>query len=185
VQEPRCEPRPRWDTDALRRVDQSPTFADVPVAARRMIRRKQRSHDVEKLVSAEYGYLITFTAAQFQEGEQWDVSRALRELATALVKASEKPKKNFGELVRMRRKERGLPVLQREPVLPALPTPRTSLQLTVPVLPTDGTDHQEGEGIGIVHRRASVAAIRMSQAYQALEEAELRMQPSRDLEQWE
>lgn len=36
--------RSRWDTDALWRVDQSPTFADVPVAARRMIRRKQRAH---------------------------------------------------------------------------------------------------------------------------------------------
>jgi len=146
--------RSRWDTDPLWRVVQSPRFADAPIAARRMIRRKQRSHDVEKLVAALYGYLISLVAAQHQEGERWDVSRAVRELATSLVKESEKPKKDFGELVRQRRKERGLPVLQRESVLPPLSVRRTGLGLGSPVLPTEGADQREG--MGMAHQRASV-----------------------------
>lgn len=36
------------DTDLLLRMVQSPSFADVPLAACRMIRRKQRDHDVRK-----------------------------------------------------------------------------------------------------------------------------------------
>ena len=59
-----------------------------------MIRCKQRVHDMEKLVAAQYGYLVSFTAAQFQEGEQWGVSLAIRELAKAFVKESEKPEED-------------------------------------------------------------------------------------------
>jgi hypothetical protein len=84
--------RSRWDTDPMWRVVQSASFAKVPIAARRMIRRKQRSHDIEKLVAAQYGYFISFTCEQYEEGEQWDVSRAIGKLAEALVRESEKPR---------------------------------------------------------------------------------------------
>ena len=75
-------------------VIQSPSFTEVLAAVRRMIRCKQRAHDMEKLVAAQYGYLVSFTAAQFQEGEQWGVSLAIRELAKAFVKESEKPEED-------------------------------------------------------------------------------------------
>jgi hypothetical protein len=67
--------RSRWDTDPAWRVVQSATFAAVRVAARRMIRRKQRAYDVDNLVAALYGCLISFVGEQYQEGEQWNVSR--------------------------------------------------------------------------------------------------------------
>jgi hypothetical protein len=52
------------------------------------------------------------------EGGTWDVSRAFGEAAEALIKESEKPEKDFGALVRERRKARGLPEAACDKVLP-------------------------------------------------------------------
>ena len=41
--------RSRWPTDPTWRVVQSATFTDAPAEARRLIRRKQRGHDVKVL----------------------------------------------------------------------------------------------------------------------------------------
>ncbi len=169
--------RSRWDTDPAWRVVQSATFADAPVAARRLIRRKQRAHDAQKLVAAQYGYLISFVAAQHQEGEQWDVSRAIGELAQALVKESEKPKKDFGALVRQRRKERGLPVIPREPFLPALhPDPHIEPRPSLAVA-QEGTDPVEEARI-----RVTIAEFRLQQALSALEHAEERLPSAHEVE---
>jgi hypothetical protein len=74
------------------------------------------------------------------------MSRAIGRLAEAVVKESEKRKKDFGELVCQCRKERGLPVLLRDHVLPELPTLCTRSHLAVPALPTNGANRHEVEG---------------------------------------
>lgn len=170
--------RSRWNTDLTWRVVQSASFAEISIAARRMIRRKQRSHDVEKLVAAQHGYLISFVAAQHQEGEHWDVSRAIGELAWALAKESEMPKEDFGALVRQRRKERGLPVVPCDQVLPEVQSRRE-----LPQLPDESQEYHDAHGEA--HMRTKVAEFRVWQAQIALEEAEERILPTRELEMLE
>ena len=71
--------RSRWPTDPVWRVVQSATFADGPAEARRLIRRKQRGHDVKVLDHGQYGYLASRTAILHPKGGQWTLSRALGE----------------------------------------------------------------------------------------------------------
>ena len=115
--------RSRWDTDPSWRVVQAAPFEPVPAPARRIIRRKQRSHNVQQLARGSYGYLVSLICEQCPDGEHWDVSRGVRELAEHVTAEAGKPGKDFGELVRQRRKERGFPVEQRDEVLPHGPRP--------------------------------------------------------------
>ena len=71
--------RSRWPTDPVWHVVQSATFADAPAEARRLIRRKQRGHDVKVLDHGQYGYLASRTAILHPDGGQWTLSRALGE----------------------------------------------------------------------------------------------------------
>jgi hypothetical protein len=175
--------RSRWDTDPTWRVVQAPPFAAVPASARRLVRRTQRARDVEQLVRAQYGYLVSFVALQHEEGERWDVSRALGTLAKALVVESEKPKKDFGALVRERRKARGLVVEARAKALPEVPPRRRAEPSPVLTLLHAEAEGGWSGGAGDEARlRAKIAEFRVRQAHEALEEAEASAKCSADLE---
>jgi hypothetical protein len=89
--------------------------------ARRLMRREQRVHAVEQLDAGAYGYLVSRTALLHPKGETFDVSMGLRGFFDALTKIAGQPDKDFGELVRQRRRKRGLPVAPAGKVLPFLP----------------------------------------------------------------
>jgi len=57
-------------------------------------------------------------------GETFDVSMGLGGLFQAPTKIAAEPKKEFGDLVRRRRRERGLPVAPASKALPILPAQR-------------------------------------------------------------
>jgi hypothetical protein len=165
--------RSRWDTDAAWRVVQAAPFTDVPATARRLTRRTRRARDVELLVRAQYGYLVGFVALQREEGERLDVSRAIGALAEALVAESEKPKKDFGDLVRARRKARGLTVEPRTAVLPELPL-RPRAESPPVAVGSDDPEEWALSGIGgreEARMRAKIAEFRARQAHAALAEA--------------
>jgi hypothetical protein len=179
--------RSRWDTDPAWRVVQSASFTPAPVEARRIVRRKQRVHNLRHLVSGSYGYLASLIAEQFQEGEQWDVSRAIGELAQEWVKEAEKPGKDFGELVRLRRKERGLPVLLRTEMLPVLPIRLRQHSVPKPIPAPEAFPmplEDECKQLTPLTRKLC-AERRMRDALQTLEDAELRQEPEHKLVRYE
>lgn len=112
--------RSRWPTDPTWKVVQSATFADAPAEARRMIRRKVRGGDVKVLDGVNFGCLISRVADQ-HPGGKWTLSRAVGEAFPAW-EALERKKtaagKDFGELVRERRRRCGLPLPIADRVLP-------------------------------------------------------------------
>jgi hypothetical protein len=67
---------------------------------------------------------ISRTAWLHPQSETFDVSMGLRGLFDALTKVAAQPEKDFGELVRQRRRKRGLPVAPAGKVLPFLPSQR-------------------------------------------------------------
>jgi hypothetical protein len=134
--------RSRWPTDPVWQVVQSATFAEAPADARRLIRRRQRGADVGVLDRGQYGYLISRTALLHPNGGQWTLSRALGETARALAIYEERVGKDFGALVRERRRQRGLPVPVAEQVLPFHPWSRP-----------DPAAVAEESGVGVVDMR--------------------------------
>ena len=102
--------RSRWPTDPVWQVVQAAPFTEAPSKARRLIRREQHVHAVEQLDAGAYGYLVSRTALLHPKGETFDVSMGLRGFFDALTKIAAQPDKDFGELVRQRRRKRGLPV---------------------------------------------------------------------------
>jgi hypothetical protein len=120
--------RSRWPTDPVWQVVQVAPFSDAPTKARRLLRREQHVHAVEQLDAGAYGYLVSRTALLHPKGEAFDVSMGLCGLFQALTKIAAQPEKDFGELVRKRRRKRGLPVAPAGRVLPFLPAaPRKEL----------------------------------------------------------
>jgi hypothetical protein len=117
--------RSRWATDLTWQVVQAAPFADAKPSARRLMRRHQRLFSVEHLDAGAYGYLVSRTAYLHPHGETLDVSRAARELVESLSKIAVWPDKEFGQLVRERRRQRGLPVQPAPSFLPDLPAPPT------------------------------------------------------------
>src|SRR5262249_32439924 len=107
------------------RVVQTAQFAAAAAAVRRLVRRRQRGEDVRVLDRGQYGYLLSRTALLHPNGGEWTLSRALGEAARSLATLEERAGKDFGELVRERRRQRGLPVPVAEKVLPFRPAPRT------------------------------------------------------------
>jgi hypothetical protein len=114
--------RSRWPTDPLWQLVQTAPFTDAPNKARRLMRREQHVHAVEQLDVGAYGYLISRMALLHPRGETFDVSVGLRGLFQALAKIAASPEKDFGELVRRRRRRHGLPVGLAGKILPCLPT---------------------------------------------------------------
>ena len=113
--------RSRWPTDPVWQLVQTAPFTDAPTKARRLMRREQHVHAVEQLDAGAYGYLVSRTALLHPKGETFDVSMGLRGFFDALTKIAAQPDKDFGELVRQRRRKRGLPVAPVGKVLPFLP----------------------------------------------------------------
>jgi hypothetical protein len=110
--------RSRWPTDPVWQLVQAAPFTEAPTKARRLMRREQHLHAVEQLDAGAYGYLVSRTALLHPKGETFDVSMGLRGLFEALTTIAAQPAKNFGELVRLRRRKRGLPVAPAAKVLP-------------------------------------------------------------------
>ena len=88
------------------------------------MRREQHIHAVEQLDVGAYDYLVSRTALLHPKGETFDVSMGLRGFVDALTKIAAQPEKAFGELVRKRRRQRGLPFAPAGKVLPFMPTRR-------------------------------------------------------------
>ena len=110
--------RSRWPTDLAWRVVQQATFADAPAPARRLIRRKQQAADVLTLDRLNYGTLVSRVARLHPHGGQYDLSMAVGEIVPALRKESAKAGKDFGTLVRERRRKWGLRLPVQDKVLP-------------------------------------------------------------------
>jgi hypothetical protein len=155
--------RSRWPTDTAWQAVQGATFADAPAEARRLIRRRQRGADLAVLDRGLYGYLVSRVALRHPNGGEWTISRALGETQQALDALEMHTGKDFGELVRERRRQRGLPVPIVERMLPV----RSVAALSDSV--------ELGES----------AESRMAQAWLRLAEAESRGLPEHQLTQRE
>lgn len=113
--------RSRWPTDPTWQVVQAAPFTDAPPTARRLLRREQHLHSVWHLDVGAYGYLVSRTALLHPDGETYDVSQAARELVTVFTHIAALPGKELGELVRERRRARGLSIRPAAKVLPPAP----------------------------------------------------------------
>src|SRR5262245_8406463 len=111
--------RARWETDPVWQVIQAAPFMPVPTAARRLIRRTEHKRCAERLDAILCGVLARRVAELHPDGEHWDVPRAVGDVMTALAQLSSRPDKDFGQRVRARRQELGLPVAHAEGVLPS------------------------------------------------------------------
>jgi hypothetical protein len=179
--------RSRWPTDSVWRLVQAASFTFAPTKARRLMRREQRVHAVEQLDAGAYGYLVSRTALLHPKGETFDVSMGLRGLLQALKKIAAQPEKDFGELVRQRRRTQGLPVAPTGKVLPFLPTWSNDASTEEADLDTAAEAVLEGDALTDELRKGllRLAERRMTEAMQALEEAEQRSATGRELAQLE
>jgi hypothetical protein len=140
------------------------------------MRREQHVHTVEQLDAGAYGYLVSRTALLHPKGETFDVSMGLRGFFDALTKIAAQPEKNFGELVRQRRRKRGLPVAPAGKILPSLPAHRDDDP--APDAGLDGAaecilqETVQGDELHAV--RVRLAERRLREAFIALEQAEWR-----------
>jgi hypothetical protein len=125
------------------------------------------------------GLLVRRVAELHPEGEQWDVSRALGDVALALAEIEGRPEKDFGQRVRSHRQELGLPVVTVGKVLPLR---ASQLPLEPPeVLAALDAEPPETKQDRATWR-ARLAERRMGEAHLALEEAEQRAASVRELE---
>lgn len=102
--------RSRWPTDPSWTILQRAQFSPASEKARRLIRRHQANASVKVLVSLMGGCLVSEVAHAHPNGGQYDISAAIGEIAPALLREFEKPSKDFGELVRERRRRWGKPL---------------------------------------------------------------------------
>lgn len=110
--------RARWPTDPVWQVVQAATFTASPQPVRHLIREEQQTQDVALRVRTIYGALVSAVALAVPEGEHWDASMGLRYLSLALMEEAAVPGKDFGELVRERRRKFNLPIPQHASILP-------------------------------------------------------------------
>jgi hypothetical protein len=168
--------RSRWPTDPVWQLVQAAPFTDAPMRARRLMRREQHVYAVEQLDTGAYGYLVSRTALLHPKGETFDVSMGLRGFFDALTKIAAQPEKGFGELVRQRRRKRGLPVAPAGKVLPFLPAVRQGDSAECVAIDTMGDLMLENsiQGEELRTARVRLAEQRLREAFTALEEAEWR-----------
>jgi hypothetical protein len=119
--------RSRWPTDPTWAVVQSPSFQDAPAEVRRLIRRKVRSHRIEKRDQGAYGLLVSRTALAFADPKHWNLEYGVRAILGSFEEETQKPGKAFHELVRRRRRAMGLPVPAEERVVSFRSSPSASL----------------------------------------------------------
>jgi hypothetical protein len=172
----------RWPSDPAWKVVQSATFAEAPAEARRLLRRKQQGADVSILDGVQYGCLASRVAKLHQDGGQWTLSRAIREALPQLEAVEREQGIEFGELVRERRRQRGLPLPILDKVLPF----RTSAmpEATHEDAPPIGEEYVLA-GTDPRQVRVALAEERMEEAFAMLQEAELRGSPTWTLERLE
>jgi hypothetical protein len=205
--------RSRWDTDPVWRVVQSAPFAPTPLAARRLVRRRQREYDVRKVDQALLGLLKRREALLHADPSGRDVSVALRDLVRPLERELVTRGEAFDAAVRRKRHAQGLPVPMVGKVLPfrsrAEPTQLAAEQEAVAELERhlgesrqsvrsasagrgraaeqDGQQDEYRNGHRPVQRwawlRWKSAEVGMQQAYRALESAEMRGASERELDQ--
>ncbi len=116
--------RSRWDTDPVWRVVQQASFTPTPLAARRMIRRRQREQEVKKLDRQLLGVLKKREALLHPDPSGRDVSLALRDVVVPLERELVARGEQFDQAVRAKRQACGLPVPLAGRVLPLRPVPR-------------------------------------------------------------
>jgi hypothetical protein len=147
-----------------------------PTKARRLMRRLQHVRAVEQLDAGAYGYLISRTALLHPQGETFDVSIGLRGLSQALTAIAAQPQKDFGELVRQRRRKRGLPVTPPGKFLPFPPAWNNDDPIVGTVLDAAAETALASDSPNAELRVARVRLTerRMKEALLALEEASLR-----------
>ena len=150
------------------------SLTEAPTNVRRLMRREQCVHAVEQLDTGAYGYLVSRTALLHPKGETFDVSMGLRGLFQALTKIAAQPEKDFGELVRQRRRKRGLPVAPAGKVLPFLPVgpPDVPTQRAAADSAAETVLHEDAPGEELLSARLRLAERRMAEVLVALEEAE-------------
>jgi hypothetical protein len=168
--------RSRWQTDPVWQLVQMAPFSEAPTKARRLMRREQQVHAVEQLDAGAYGYLISRTALLHPQGETFDVSMGLRGLVQALTNMAAYPEKEFGALVRQRRRKRGLPVAPSGKVLPFFPRycgDDLSACATLDAL-AERMLQDALHGDELQAARLRLAERRVREAFIALEEAERR-----------
>jgi hypothetical protein len=171
----------RWETDPTWRVIQAAAFTPAPALAqaRRLIRRTEHTRCAEQLDGILYGLLVRRVAELHPEGEHWDVSRALGDAAPALRELAGQPDKDFGQRVRSRRQELGLPMAPASKVLPLRVSPplleSPEVLAALDAEPPDAEQERAAWRTRLVERR-------MREAHLALEEAEQRGASQRELE---
>ncbi len=116
--------RSRWDTDPVWRVVQQASFTPTPLAARRMIRRRQREQEVRTLDRQLLGVLKKREALLHPDPSGRDVSLALRDVVVPLERELVARGEQFDQAVRAKRQACGLPVPLAGRVLPLRPVPR-------------------------------------------------------------
>jgi hypothetical protein len=171
----------RWETDPTWRVMQAASFTPVPALApaRRLIRRTEHTRCAEQLDGILYGLLARRVAELHPAGELWDVSRALGDTAPALTELAGQPDKDFGQRVRRRRQELGLPVALAGKVLPLRASP-PSMEPPEVLAALDAVPPETERERAVW--RVSVAERRMREAHLALEQEEQRRAPPRVVE---
>lgn len=121
---------------------------------------------------------VSRTAELHSNGGQYDISKAVAEAYVELEAESRKPGKDFGELVRQRRKERGLSVPICDKVLP--------LRVVCTQIASIATETEVAANVDNTQSHAQLqlmyAEARVQQAICLLEEAEICGVPIRDLE---
>jgi hypothetical protein len=171
--------RSRWPTDPVWCVVQAPTFVDAPAQARRLIRRTQHATDVERLDKGLRGYLVSRTAYRHPDMTKWELSQAMHEVYDTLERELGQIGTDFADLVRERRRDRGLPVPAAAKVLPSRLLP-PEIQVAAEVATGDAAFYNEPptRGEATEQQRAEwrirLAERRMREAHLLLEEAEIR-----------
>ena len=130
------------------------------------------------LDGVQFGYLVSRVANRHAVGGQWTLSRAIGEARPQLEAVEREQGVEFGELVRERGRQRGLPFPIAEKVLPFRPPVRN--EATPTAEPTANPDPDEPQGrvdLGNVPAEARVAA-----AWHRLAAAELAGSSRRELE---
>ena len=148
-----------------------------------LMRREQHIHAVEQLDAGAYGYLVSRTALLHPQGETFDVSMGLGGLFEALTKIAAQPDKDFGEMVRQRRRRRGLPIAPAGKVLPFLPARGQDDLDERAAIDSAAERKLEGsiQGHDTHAARVRLAERRLHEALAALEHASLRAESGREM----
>jgi len=176
---------PRWKI--LRTGAQGPTLRDMGGAQHEISHRindyalgstagrEQHVHAVEQLDVGADGYLVSRMALLHPQGETFDVSMGLQGLVQSLTKIAAQPEKDFGELVRRRRRKRGLSVAPAGKILPFLqahrsddPAKRAALDAAAERLLWS-----EGHGDEMHEARVRLAERRLHETLLVLDQAEV------------